>query len=230
MNKKMISSLLLISIIGSTIIINNINMVEAKANQSITKLKDTNSVRENTITTVDEFINTELGEKFNVEKLDKAPKNAEVANFHTWDEAYEYLERIEIESVEMQKESKEYMEKMGKAIPSGVDGYSVRPIHRPSGTTTKSYTVAINVPGLSAQRIVSDHTISFRNKQIVSANRGSYIEGFGLAKWNPYYSGLDNYSTSQDSVIKGKCDYYISVGGIQVGASQKWGLVLVINK
>lgn len=230
MKNKMILGLLLVTVVGSTSILANTNMAEAKTNQSIIKNQDVNLIEKNEINNVDDFMNTELAKEFNAEKLDKTPKNVEVANFDTWTEAYEYLENIEVESEKIEKESKEYLERTGKAVPTGVDRFVVKPVSRPTGSTTKTYTVSLDVPGLSAQDVVSEHTISFRDKKIVSSNRGSYITGLGLANWSPYYSGLENYNTTEDSVVKGKCGYFISVGGVQVGVSKKWALVIAVNK
>lgn len=215
MKKKLIISVLLLGSISGIVgqsVITKADVVPNN-NGSVVVSSETSLNNEG----LTEFLNSDIAKKFEAEVVQQVPRNTEVLNFNTWEEATEYLNNWDSE---LSKVFTDVNEKTSKAIPSDVDRYVVSPVSW--GTKTKN--VSWNVPGLSAQTVVSNHDFAYSGKTVTSS-RGSYIKGVGVNTWKQYYSGGLNYSTTHDSIIKGYIGLFINVGGTQVGVKEKLGLV-----
>ncbi len=181
-------------------------------------------------TTVNEFLNSDVGKQFHATVIKEIPENVKVMHFNTYDEAYNFMKSI----------GKEFDSKFIKASPNksasvirgigeGVDYYQVAFANLPSyGVGTTSGTVKWNVPGASAQVVTSGHYFNYSNGSVTDSSRGSYISGAGIANWQEYYSGLTHPSSNAwNSTIKGRCGYFISVGGQNIGMSNRVELTCI---
>ncbi|MBN3421778.1 hypothetical protein [Clostridium botulinum] len=227
MNKKLITLVASLAILTVNVPVFASSNLDLKAPEQKSITTDTKTTKP---TTANEFLNSDIGREFHATLLDEVPKDAKVIKFNTYSEAYDFMKSIK----------KEYDANFTKAIPNelamvqnrigeGVDYYQVGYATLPSsGTGTVSGTVKWNVPGLSAQTVTSGHYFNYSGHKVTGSSRGSYISGAGLATWQQYYSGMTHPSSNRwHSTIRGKCGYFISAGGQNLGMSQRVELTCV---
>ncbi|WP_409068430.1 hypothetical protein ACFLKB_13545 [Clostridium sp. FAM 1755] len=225
MNKKLITLITSLAILTASVPVFASSNLDAK----IPEQKNiTTSAKP---TTVNEFLNSDIGKDFKATIIKDVPKDAQVMRFNNYEDAYNYMKSIkkEFDSNFIKASSNEASMLQSRKIGDGVDYYQVGHATMPAkGTGTTSGTVKWRVPGASAQTVTSGHYFNYSNRKVTGSSRGSYISGVGLANWKPYYSGMTHPSRTQwYSTIRGQCGYFISVGGQNIGVSQRVELTCI---
>ncbi|MDW8800709.1 hypothetical protein P8V03_06025 [Clostridium sp. A1-XYC3] len=219
MNKK------LVTLVASLAILTTNVPVFASTNLGLKASEETSITNGTKVTnpkTVNEFLNSDVGKQFHATIVKEVPNNVKVMEFNNYGEAYNFMKSVKQEyDSKFIKASPNKSAMFQTAIGEGVDYYQVAYTNLPSsGTGTVSGTVKWNVPGASAQVVTSGHYFNYSNAQVTDSSRGSYISGVGIANWQEYYSGMTHpTSNAWNSTIRGKCGYFISVGGQTVGMS-----------
>ncbi|ENK0839246.1 hypothetical protein AB2Z22_002616 [Clostridium botulinum] len=227
MNKKLITLITSLAILTASV------PVFASSNSDVKTPEQksiTTSTKTTKPTTVNDFLNSDIGKDFNATIIKEIPKDAKVIKFNNYDEAYNYMKSIkkELDSTLISASSNK-ASTLQSRVGSGVDYYQVGHATMPAkGTGTVSGTVKWRVPGASAQTITSGHYFNYSNRKVTGSSRGSYISGAGLANWKQYYSGMTHPSSTQwNSTIRGQCGYFVSFGGQNIGMSQRVELTCI---